>query len=41
MPHLRRLKQLETENARLKRLVAEQMRAHEALKAVLEKRGCV
>jgi putative transposase len=36
---LRRLKQLEVENARLKRLVAEQMLAHEALKEVLEKRG--
>jgi hypothetical protein len=34
------LKQLEAENARLKRLVAEQMLANEALKAVLEKRGC-
>lgn len=37
--HLRRLKQLEAENARLKRLVAEQMLASEALKEVLEKRG--
>jgi putative transposase len=36
---LRRLKQLEAENARLKRLVAEQMLANEALKEVLEKRG--
>lgn len=35
---LRRLKQLEVENARLKRLVAEQMLASEALKEVLEKR---
>jgi hypothetical protein len=34
-----RLKQLEAENARLKRLVAEQMLATEALKEVLEKRG--
>jgi putative transposase len=40
VPHLRRLKQLEAENARLKRLVAEQMLAHETLKEVLEKRGC-
>ena len=39
MPHLRRLKQLEAENARLKRLVAEQMRAREALNEVLEKRS--
>lgn len=37
--HLRRLKHLEAENARLKRLVAEQMLANEALKEVLEKRG--
>lgn len=36
---LRRLKELETENARLKRLVAEQMLAHEVLKEALEKRG--
>jgi hypothetical protein len=34
VPHLRRLKQLEAENARLKRLVAEQMLAHETLKAL-------
>jgi hypothetical protein len=33
------LKQLEAENARLKRLVAEQMLANEALREVLEKRG--
>jgi putative transposase len=39
VPQLRRLKQLEAENARLKRLVAEQMLANEALKEVLEKRG--
>jgi putative transposase len=39
VPHLRRLKQLEAENARLKRLVAEQMLANDALKEVLEKRG--
>jgi putative transposase len=39
VPYLRRLKQLEAENARLKRLVAEQMLAHETLKEVLEKRG--
>lgn len=36
---LRRLKELEQENARLKKLVAEQALAHEALKVVLEKRG--
>lgn len=36
---LRRLKQLEQENARLKKLVAEQALAHEALKEVLAKRG--
>ena len=41
VPHLRRLRQLEAENARLKRMVAEQMLAHEALKEVLEQRGCV
>jgi putative transposase len=40
VPHLRRLKQLEAENARLKRLVVEQMLAHETLKEVLGKRGC-
>ena len=39
VPHLRRLKQLEAENARLKRLVAEQKLANEALKEVLAKRG--
>ena len=39
VPHLRRLKQLEAENARLKRLVAQQMLANEALKEVLAKRG--
>jgi hypothetical protein len=33
VPHLRRLKHLEAENARLKHLVAEQMLAHETLKA--------
>lgn len=36
---LRRLKQLETENSRLKRLVAEQVLANEVLKEALEKRG--
>ena len=36
---LKRLKQLETENARLKRLVAEQALANEVLKEALEKRG--
>jgi putative transposase len=34
-----RLKQLESENERLKRLVAEQLLANEALKGVLVKRG--
>lgn len=36
---LRKLKQLETENARLKKLVAEQALANEALKESLGKRG--
>lgn len=36
---LRKLKQLESENARLKKLVAEQALANEALKESLEKRG--
>ncbi len=36
---LRKLKQLESENARLKRLVAEQALANDALKESLEKRG--
>ncbi len=36
---LRKLKQLETENARLKKLVAEQVLANEALKESLGKRG--
>jgi hypothetical protein len=36
--HLQRLKQLEAENARLKRLVAEQMLATEAFKEVQEGR---
>ncbi len=36
---LRRLKQLESENARLKKLVADQALANEALKEALEKRG--
>jgi putative transposase len=39
VPQLRRLKQLEHENDRLKRLVAEQALANEALKEALEKRG--
>jgi putative transposase len=39
LDQLRRLKQLEHENARLKKLLAEQALAHEALKEVLEKRG--
>jgi putative transposase len=38
-PQVQRLKQLETENDRLKRLVAEQLLANEALKQVLVKRG--
>jgi putative transposase len=38
VPHLRRLKQLEAENARLKRLVAEQMLATEAFKEVQKRR---
>ena len=36
---LRKLKQLEAENTRLKRLVADQALANEALKEALEKRG--
>ncbi len=36
---LRKLKQLETENARLKKLVAEQVLANEALKEALVKKG--
>jgi len=36
---LQRLKTLEQENGRLKRLVADQMLANEALKEVLVKRG--
>jgi putative transposase len=36
---LRKLKQLESENVRLKKLVAEQALANEALKESLEKRG--
>jgi putative transposase len=39
LDQLRRLKQLEQENARLKKLVAEQALATEALKEVLEKKG--
>lgn len=35
----KRLKELEQENARLKRLVAEQALAQEALKEALEKKG--
>lgn len=38
-PQMQRLRQLEAENERLKRLVAEQLLANEALKAVLLKRG--
>ncbi len=36
---LRRLKQLEAENARLKKLVAEQALANEVLKEALVKKG--
>jgi hypothetical protein len=36
---VQRLRQLEAEHERLKRLVAEQLLANEALKAVLVKRG--
>ena len=36
---VRRLKQLEAENARLKKLVAEQAIAQQALKEMLEKKG--
>ncbi len=39
VPEARRLKQLEQENARLKRLVADQALANEALKESLAKRG--
>lgn len=38
-PEIDRLKQLASENERLKRLVAEQLLANEALKQVLVKRG--
>ncbi len=38
---LRKLKQLETENARLKKLAAEQALANEALKESLEKSNCL
>jgi len=39
VPEARRLKQLEQENARLKRLVVDQALANEALKESLAKRG--
>ncbi len=39
VPEARRLKQMEQENARLKRLVADQALANEALKEALAKRG--
>jgi putative transposase len=39
VPEARRLKQLEQENVRLKRLVADQALANEALKESLAKRG--
>jgi putative transposase len=38
-PEVRRLRQLEQENARLKRLLADQVLATEALREALEKRG--
>ncbi len=39
VPETRRLKHLEQENARLKRLVSDQALANEALKEALAKRG--
>ena len=39
VPEARRVRQLEQENERLKRLVADQMLANEALKEALVKRG--
>lgn len=38
-PQVRRLRQLEQENERLKRLVADQMLANEAIREVLAKKG--
>jgi putative transposase len=39
LPEAKRLKQLEDENSRLKRVLADQMLANQALREVLEKRG--
>lgn len=39
LPQAKRLKQLEDENSRLKRVVADQLLANQALREVLEKRG--
>jgi putative transposase len=39
VPQAKRLKQLEDENSRLKRLLADQMLANEVLREALEKRG--
>ena len=39
VPQAKRLKQLEDENGRLKRLLADQMLANEVLREALEKRG--
>ena len=38
VPDAKRLKELETENARLKKLLAEQMRENEVIKDVLRKK---
>jgi putative transposase len=39
LPEAKRLKQLEAENSRLKRVLADQMLANQALREVLEKKG--
>ncbi len=39
LPQAKRLKQLEDENARLKRVLADQMLTNQALREVLEKKG--
>jgi len=39
LPEAKRLKQLEDENVRLKRVLADQLLANQALREVLEKRG--
>lgn len=41
IPEAQRLKELEKENARLKRLLAERMLENDLLKELLEKKGCV